>query len=106
MADVNINFNLKYSSSKTQTPIILVLRWKGNRLKVSIGETINPKFWFTPNKDEHGQNTSSRIASNWSCLNYKSQLTLINTSVTNACNSNIGCSVIRTKVSQVSYECT
>ena len=55
MADININFNLKYSSSKTQSPIILVLRWKGNRLKVSIGETINPKFWFTPNKDEHGR---------------------------------------------------
>jgi len=62
MAEINVNFNLKNSSSKKSTPIILVLRWKGNRLKISIGESINPKFWFKSTKNPDGRKTTNQRA--------------------------------------------
>ena len=40
----NFNFNLK-DKKATETLIYLVVRWKGNRLKYSTHEKINPKYW-------------------------------------------------------------
>ena len=62
MAEINVNYNLKNSSSKKSTPIILVLRWKGNRLKISIGESINPKFWFKSTKNPDVRKTTNQRA--------------------------------------------
>jgi len=40
----NFNFNLKDPKAK-ETPINLVVRWKGNRLKYATNEKINPNYW-------------------------------------------------------------
>ena len=55
MADINLNFNLKNPETKNESPIRLVVRWKGNQLITSTGETINPQYWFTFKKDKDGE---------------------------------------------------
>ena len=40
----NLKFNLKDPRAK-ETPIYLVVRWKGNRLKYSTRKKVNPNFW-------------------------------------------------------------
>jgi integrase len=55
MADINLNFNLKNPETKNESPIRLVVRWRGNQIITSTGESINPQFWFTPKKDAHGK---------------------------------------------------
>jgi hypothetical protein len=43
MAD--FNFNLRKKSSKTETPVNLIIRFNKNKLTYSTFEKINPKFW-------------------------------------------------------------
>jgi len=43
MAD--FNFNLRKKSSKTETPVNLIIRFNKNKLTYSTLEKINPKFW-------------------------------------------------------------
>jgi len=38
-------FNLRKPSSKSETPINLIIRWGGEKLVYSTGQRINPKFW-------------------------------------------------------------
>lgn len=49
------NFNLRDANSEGETPIILVVRWSNNRLKLSTGLTISPKYWETDKKKDNFQ---------------------------------------------------
>ncbi len=40
-----INFNLRDASSKTSTPVNIVIRWSGKKLVYSSGESITPIYW-------------------------------------------------------------
>jgi integrase len=49
------NFNLRDSSSNTETAIHLVIRWNNNRLVYPTNERILPKFWETDKKKRNFQ---------------------------------------------------
>lgn len=44
------NFNLRFPKSKTDSPIHLIIRWKGNRIVYPTGVAINPKYWDSKNQ--------------------------------------------------------
>lgn len=39
------NFNLREKSKDGETPVILIVRYNGERIKYPTGKTIHPKFW-------------------------------------------------------------
>ena len=46
----NVNFYLKNPLAKTETPINLIFRYNGKKLKYATGEKIHPKFWNEENQ--------------------------------------------------------
>lgn len=50
MSKINISFNLKEPKATKETPILLVLRWDGQRLKTTTNERIKPTYWSLKNQ--------------------------------------------------------